>query len=184
MSLYVASTRCSTIVGVRQVRGVLDKHKYFASGLSVQRNFSENPPKGAPRSVPFDVQSFNSKDHEFSPYRARETVDRASESAGFNMGANLGSLDAGQGRHEEVQSSENYGSHAPDSQEQIRQDIYSRGEVSLDSVMQSNVPQPFDGTGHEGTSHMNMPGGGSGRANKYLYSNLCICQRSLSHLLV
>jgi len=137
------------------------------------RGYSDNDSsrRDAPRQVPYDAQSFNSKDHEFTPYRARETMDR-SNSAGYNMEANIGSLDMGQGRHDEVQSSEDYGSHAPNSQEQIRQDIYARGEVSLDSVMQSNVPEPFDGTGHEGTSHMNMPGGGSGRANKYLYSNL------------
>ena len=41
-----------------------------------------------------------------------------------------------------------------------------RGTVSLSSVMQTNVPEPFSKEGH--AMHLNMPGGQWGQGHKYL----------------
>lgn len=43
------------------------------------------------------------------------------------------------------------------------------GAISLNSVMQSQVPEPFSGSGE---SHLNMPGGQWEQSSKYMSSNL------------
>ena len=48
----------------------------------------------------------------------------------------------------------------------------SSGGVSLSGVMQSNVPEPFQSSIRGTPTHMNMPGGGSTRGDKYLAGHI------------
>jgi len=61
-----------------------------------------------------------------------------------------------------------------------RVDIISHNSstaVSLNSCMQSNVPEPFNPQGRNPT-HVNMPGGGILRSQKYVYGDLHRCHPS------
>ena len=139
----------------------------------IQVRLMSSAPK-SPSQAAQAMENFQSKDHEFSAYRHRDTVDRAAE-YGFNMEANLGCLAKGDdNRHDapEYEVPDTYGMESVAQEEVDRVEMFSnRGEVSLDSVMQSNVPEPFQPQGRN-PSHMNMPGGGKGRTNRYLYSNV------------
>ncbi|RWS03956.1 uncharacterized protein B4U79_04035, partial [Dinothrombium tinctorium] len=72
----------------------------------------------------------------------------------------------------------NYSERSKLKQKQQKQDerikLYESCNVNLSSVMQTNVPKPFDGSncGSDHVSPENMPGGGSRRGVKYLSDHL------------
>ena len=99
------------------------------------------------------LQGFQSREHEFYAARSHDIMPRTAEELendghGVNNGETKVAVET-----EELEKYETLSS------------------VSLRSVMQSNVPEPFNPHGRNPT-HLNMPGGGVKLQEKYLSGNL------------
>ena len=92
------------------------------------------------------VEGFKSDEHEFSPNRPRDVVNSAVNFA--------------------TQTTEERLCNAESSDRESMAE-YGAAPISLSSVMQSNVPEPFNATGRSPT-HLNMPGGAAMRDSKYV----------------
>lgn len=121
---------------------------------------------------------FQSMDHQFSrdsrSWSVDQRIDQREQSTEYNMESTVGLFAAtGQERHERHDANHGYRAEYLSHVDQERLEVSGGSSVSLDSVMQSNVPTPFSPSAdHQNPSHVNMPGGGGGRQAKYLYSSL------------
>jgi hypothetical protein len=86
------------------------------------------------------VQGLQGREHEFAANRAKDTVDFQANDVERSMEKGIGSRD---------EHAESYDDSC---------------NVSLHSVMQSNVPEPYQGSS---PTHMNMPGGGVMRSQRF-----------------
>lgn len=145
------SLRC-VIVGVA---------RSHLNGLNTATKASLNQVRlcsGIKTDVAENVEAMQGGNHEFSASRVRDILDYG---------------------HEQTRTSMNEGPRTQMSAGQPSRDemdivgLRSQGAtgVSLNGVMQSNVPEPFNPKGDEGT-HMSMPGGGVLRSQKYVYGDL------------
>ncbi len=103
------------------------------------------------------LQGFQSREHEFYAARSHDIMPRtAEELEGEGNGVDVNGGKKSRAKEEEKEQLEKY--------ERL-------SSVSLRSVMQSNVPEPFNPHGRNPT-HLNMPGGGVKLQEKYLSGNL------------
>ena len=104
------------------------------------------------------LQGFQSREHEFYHARSHDIMPRTAEEL----------EESGHGVKEGINTDNN----AMKAKGKEELEKYERlSSVSLRSVMQSNVPEPFNPHGRNPT-HLNMPGGGVKLQEKYLSGNL------------
>lgn len=99
---------------------------------------------------------YTAKDIEFCPNRAKEVMQNYVQETSDNTSND----DASHENHQDASDS------AECDKDHVN--VYKSGNsVSLYSVMQSNVPEPF-ATSEEASTHLNMPGSSSSQDCKYL----------------
>ncbi|KAK3872786.1 hypothetical protein Pcinc_022146 [Petrolisthes cinctipes] len=125
-------------------------------------------PPGALIPMPPNVEELQASEKaRFSPRRTRDISSKLNQVGAVFGGGFMSS----QGSHS---SNFNTTSSPSDS----RADVYdAHNAVSLSSVMQSNVPKPFEING-KAPVHLNMPGGQWAQGEKYLSGDLQTCHHS------
>lgn len=99
---------------------------------------------------------YTAKDIEFCPNRAKDVMQNHVQETSENTCSDDSSAETIKGDSVTFQSDKDHAN------------IYQSGNsVSLHSVMQSNVPEPFT-TKDKSPTHLNMPGSSSSRDCKYL----------------
>lgn len=99
---------------------------------------------------------YTAKDIEFCPNRAKDVMQNHVQETSENTCSDASSPETKKGDSVTFQSDKDHAN------------IYQSGNsVSLYSVMQSNVPEPF-ATKDKAPTHLNMPGGSSSKDCKYL----------------
>lgn len=136
----------------------------FTTSVNLEEDDQHSPKKLQEADAHAEEQE---REHCFSESHFRDTVDRLDaqshvslhEIGASNMAASDGSFNTGNNK---VDGMSNYEAHQ----------YGSSGSVSLSSVMQSNVPEPFQTSPRGSPSHMNMPGGGVRQQDKYLAGHI------------
>lgn len=128
-----------------------------SSGQAIHVSAKCDYPQAEPLPLPVNIDPNESVT--FSPQRAR---DISSTAIATNMWNQRSSIDI-------TIDSTNYSDTQPIQDPHVSS-YDCRGAVSLNSVMQSNVPNPFGGM-HKFT-HLNMPGGQWSQSNKFMSHDL------------
>jgi len=132
------------------------------SSHNIHQSMTKNYPTKDPGPLPDNVETLEKSEKvRFSRQRSRDTSSaRASVYSGFSSG-----FMGDQGARDQGYS----GSKPSDS----HVDVYDSGNpASLSSVMQTNVPKPFDTQGITAPGHLSMPGGGWAQDEKYISGDL------------
>ncbi|XP_076325570.1 uncharacterized protein LOC143233327 isoform X2 [Tachypleus tridentatus] len=173
VSLTSASFRTASQQTLRCTWMVRHEHKNLFS-LNYERCLSNDNSKESNKETNDQqkVSGFKVNEVEFSHTRAREVSNSVAESltSGHESEAKIHDTQHGaksfrkdhENWDEVVKFAENVGD-----KEHLEAYEHS-GSVSLNSVMQSTVPQPFASSSSKSPSHINMPGGTWSREQKYL----------------
>ncbi len=121
-------------------------------------------------STPNIVEGFQGREHEFSQHRAHDILDRGNEHGENSDSVNKNAVYQDDVVEESVKKGGKYFG-SVESLENDMVEAYGDPGVSLNGVMQSNVPEPFNPHGRNPT-HLNMPGGGILSKDKYLNDNI------------
>ena len=173
-----SATRGGHVLGC--MRGLSSKVSMPPTSSSADKVLEKVDNTAAPLSEKIDnvhesMDYYDGRNHEFSASRSRDIVDYGQEhSAGLSshdasaraIDYNSEPVSVAQGMAEISNRGSGIDSH--------RADIISHNSttsISLNSCMQSNVPEPFNPQGRNPT-HVNMPGGGILRSQKYVYGDL------------
>lgn len=134
-------------------------HPAFSTVTALQSRDRYDEPAGIslPDSYSGRIQGVQGREHEFAANRAKDTVDFQANDVERSM------------KNEEVIGGSNVHAEAHD----------DSCNVSLHSVMQSNVPEPYD---QSSPTHMNMPGGGVMQRQRYESNSRVILQNQTREL--
>ncbi|CAL4197998.1 unnamed protein product [Meganyctiphanes norvegica] len=162
---------CGTVSATRQKHTMTGSGEWVPqelhSGHSSQssHNIHQSIPKMYPNTeVPLPVNVEELQRSEKVRFSRKRSRDVSSAQNAVYSGFSSGFMGDQGSRNQSFTGSQPADSHI---------DVYDSGiSVSLSSVMQTNVPQPFDAQGITAPGHLSMPGGGWAQDEKYVSGDL------------